>query len=392
MDGNLNGNLLLVSNYPSDTAYAWWLMEHFWITQAEIFTQADHKAYLAYPKITSLSKTIMDSTIAPVELSLPWRSRKEAILARQFIKEHSISYIYFTDRPYFSLQYFLMRCYGVKRIIIHDHTPGDRPPVKGIKGALKLLKNATPWFTADRVLCVSELMRQRNILNSRIPARKCTVVQNGVRPIECRNIDKAQLKSDLGLPPESILVITTGRAHPYKRFDFVIRCAATLRDSHPNLDIVFLLVGDGPAMSELQHMILQLNLENQVRLLGFRNDVHTLLCISDIALHAALGEGFSLSIVEYMSAGLPVLVPDIPSVSQAIVHNKTGFIYDKNNFQAAASFVKMLATETQTRLTMGGAAKQCANDEYSLDLCTQSFIKTVSDIYAGTLSLKRTEK
>ena len=152
----MTGNLLMVSNYPSDTAYAWWLMEHFWTTQAKIFKHAGYKTYLAYPKITSLSKEITNSTIVPLELSLPWRSRKEAILARRAIENYGISHIYFTDQPYFNLQYFMMRLYGVKQIVIHDHTPGDRPPIKGIKGALKSLKNTPPWLTADHVLCVSE--------------------------------------------------------------------------------------------------------------------------------------------------------------------------------------------------------------------------------------------
>ena len=135
-------------------------------------------------------------------------------------------------------------------------------------------------------------------------------------------------------------------------------------------------------MPELQQMVIQLDLKNHVRLLGFRNDVRDLLCISDIALHAALGEGFSLSIIEYMSAGLPVLVPNIPSVSQAVDHKKTGAIYDRDDHRAAASLAKELATDTQARLTMGRAAKQCANDAYSLDSCTQSFIKTIGDIYS----------
>ena len=377
------GNLLMVSNYPSDTAYAWWLMEHFWKTLANRFAQAGSKAYLAYPKITSIPETIATAPIEPVMLPIPWRSREEASNVREFLRKKRISSVYFTDQRYFSHQYLMLRLSGVTRIVTHDHTPGDRPPVDGIKGALKAARNAMPWFTADRVLCISELMRQRSMENARIPAQKCVVVQNGIPPVDCVRHKRNALREDLCLHPDSIVVITTGRAHPYKRFDFVIECANALRSRAPQSDIVFLLVGDGPAMPDLRAMVRRLKLEKSIHLLGFRTDVHDLLCISDIALHASLGEGFSLSIIEYMSASLPVLVPNIPSVCQAISHNETGIVYTKDDSEAVAAHILALATETQTRLAMGTAAKAYADDSYNLEQCTERFQSAVEEAYFG---------
>lgn len=375
------GNLLMVSNYPSDTAYAWWLMEHFWKTLAERFTRSSRKVYLAYPEITSLSDSIRGAPIEPVELSIPWLSGKQAREARKFLREKKISCIYFTDQPYSSPRYAIMRLDGVRRIIVHDHTPGDRPPVRGLKGALKAARNTLPWLTADSFLCVSELMRQRNITNTRIPARKCVVVQNGIRPVECAGMNNAALREALGVRPDTFLVVTTGRAHPFKRFDFVIKCADALRNKAPKLDVVFLLAGDGIAMPDLQRQVSLLKLEDYVRLLGFRSNVRDLLCASDLGLHAALGEGFSLSIIEYMSAGLPVLVPDIKSVSQAIYHNKTGLLYPKDDTAAVASYIQSLFNDAARRSAMGSAAKIEADSKYSLEQCTQRFIAIMEQVY-----------
>ncbi len=381
MSANFIGNLLMVSNYPSDTAYAWWLMEHFWKTQAELFEQTGQKTFLAYPKITSLSETIKNSPIIPVELTIPWSSKEKKREAKEFIAANNIRCIYFTDQPFFCSQYAEMKRMGIERIVVHDHTPGDRKAVSGIKGFLKSLKHSLPRYTADSVLCVSELMRQRNLTNIRIPENKCIVVQNGIAPVICNDKQYSRIRNALGIRQDSILIVTTGRAHPYKRFDYIIECARSIQQTKPELDIVFMLVGDGPAMPELKNTVKRYGLEYNVRLLGLRNDVRDILCVSDIALHAALGEGFSLSIIEYMSAGLPVLAPDIPSVSQAIKHGETGYIYPANNTDEVINYIFKLINDENLRKTISNTAKLKANTEFNLERCTAEFIKAVKSIY-----------
>lgn len=382
MNNSKTGSLLLVSNYSSDTAYAWWLMEHFWASIAENFTSADCKVYLAYPEVSTVSETIANAPIEVIELTIPWKTSGQSSRAQHFIREKNISFIYFTDQRYFNFKYIMMRYRGIRHIVVHDHTPGDRPPVRGLKGALKTARNRLPWITADRVLCVSPLMRKRNITNARIPKHKCLVVQNGIQAVDCERNNKATIRESIGVSNKSLLVTTTGRAHPYKRFDFIIESAKQLKIKSPQCDVIFLLVGDGPAMPELQEQIHSYGLEKTVILLGYRSDVRDILCASDIAIHAALGEGFSLSIIEYMSAGLAVLVPDIPSVSQAIKHNKTGLIYNKDDPKSAASCIELLANDSKQRLDMGKAAKIEADDTYNLKQCTQTFIHTIRAIYS----------
>ena len=374
------GNILLVSNYSSDTAYAWWLMEFFWVSIAEEFVKSGRKVYLAYPKITSLSEVVVASPIECVEMVMPWRNGNERLVASKLIRDRNISLIYFTDQPYFNLKYLYMRRYGVTRIIVHDHTPGDRPPVVGLKGLVKSVRNALPWVSADRVFCVSDYMRKRNIENSRIPSRKCVVIQNGIFPIDCSKRKTSGLRVALELRSESLLVITTGRAHPYKRFDFIIECASELRKMSVDLDVVFLLVGDGPALVDLQMLITKLDLVDTVLLLGYRNDVRDLLCMSDVALHAALGEGFSLSIVEYMSAGLPVLVPDITSVCQAIMHEKTGLIYTSGDASEVASYIIGLSADKDRRRKLGDAAKAEADACFSIDGSREGLLDAIREI------------
>ena len=66
-------NALMVSNYPSDTAYAWWLMEQFWaILAQELAHSSGGVAYLAYPAISTLSDRVQAAPLRPVALPVIW--------------------------------------------------------------------------------------------------------------------------------------------------------------------------------------------------------------------------------------------------------------------------------------------------------------------------------
>jgi len=374
-----DGNLLLVSNYPSDTAYAWWLMEHFWCLLADAYKDRGYNVYLAYPKLTGDIKSELTSRMDVVELDLFGSDSQKS---RDFIREHAIKAVYLTDRPFFSITYFLWRLLGVKKIIVHDHTPGDRPAVGGIKGEVKVFRNKLSLFTADAQLSVSPLMKVRSIENGRVPASKVFVVQNGI-PTEVaeddREASREEIRRELNIPSDAVVVITTGRAHPYKRPDFVMEAAAHYIKISSSR-VVFLLVGDGPELAELERLHERLGLADNFRLLGYRNDVPKLLAASDIAVHAALGEGFSLSILEYMRAGLSVLVPDIPSVKQAVEHDVNGFVYDWDDIESLSGLIAELASDPKLRQRLGDQGRNSVVTSFSLENCSEEFISALDSI------------
>ncbi|MEL7023467.1 MAG: glycosyltransferase family 4 protein [Pseudomonadota bacterium] len=384
MKTNEIGNVLMVSNHSSDTAYAWWLMEHFWVNLAQHFATKGQQAFVAYPKIAGLSKKISESDITAVELCVPWSTRDEFESVRDFLRANDIQTIYFTDQKYLNFQYRTLRQLGVKNILVHDHTPGDRPPVGGVKGFLKSVVHRIPSITATAVYCVSDHMRNRNLANGRVPPEKLIVVQNGIVPLNLESMDSTETRRALGIGQSTFVVVSTGRANPYKRLDFIIDCAAALKTKATSADFVFLIAGDGPAMPELKRQVERLELQDHVKLLGFRTDVHELLNCADVAFHAALGEGFSLSIVEYMSAGLPVLVPDIPSVTQSLVHDETGLFFRDGDIESASEHLMQLMANVDRRKAMGALAKQTADTLYSLDACTRAFEQANQEVLPFT--------
>lgn len=112
--------------------------------------------------------------------------------------------------------------------------------------------------------------------------------------------DAGELRAELGLRPEQLLVGSLGRLNKAKGMDFLI---AAFRASAP-ADAVLAILGEGEEMGALQRLA---GGDPRVRLLGFRHDVNAALSGMDLFVSPSREEAFPLAILEAMRAGVPVI-------------------------------------------------------------------------------------
>lgn len=372
--------VLLVGNYSPDAGFAWWLMENFWVQFTEVARARGFEPLLVYPHEGPIPESIREADIPTLTLRFPGRGPRELWRAVRLIRSRRVRCIYLTDRDFWRPAYGLLRAAGARVIVNHDHTPGDRPPIRGVGGLVKAVLRRFRPATCDLQICVSPLIRERAIHNARIPSGRVVVVQNGIEPVECDG-DRSYAHRAFGLPDDATICISAGRAHRYKRIDFMIEVARLCVVEHGLDDLFFLFCGDGPDMQRLQGLARDAGLEDRFLFGGYREDVPRLLCSADMAIHPSKGEAFSLAIVEYMSAGLPVVVPDLPSVSQAIQDGLTGLVYPDGHAEEAARGIIRLARDRAMRERLGKAASADARSRYSLESMNQRF----RDVVGGVL-------
>ena len=366
-EADVAGNVLCVAVYEPDVGYAWWLIEELWIELASLYHDRGLRCVLAYPIESRVPDRIRAAPIDVIFQDFLDRSPSGVRAACRLLRRRNIETIYLTSQPFFAPRYLAWRACGVRTIVSHDHNPGDRPPVAGISGVVKSLRNSLGPATCDLYIALSPLMMERAVLNGRIPRRRCRVVQNGILPIDCGIEEKTKLREELELQTTQRVVVTVARAHPYKNIDFIIRVAERLHAIGRD-DIVFVHVGDGLALEGLRTQAREAGLlDRTFFFLGLRSDVRSLLCECDMAVHPSRGEGFSVSILEYMSAGLTTLVPDIPSVSQAIIHGQTGLVYAADDVDAVSDLVGDLARDGGRIERLGQAARDEVLQKYSLE-------------------------
>lgn len=355
--------LLLVANYDSGVGYAWWLMESFWAKLAE-HCHRQNPVILAYPSISNVSPTILKAPLSVMVQDFTGTSTSQILAQCQFLLRNHVRIIYFSDKESWHWRYILYRVCGVRYIIVHDHTPGLRTLSLGLKACLKRLVHRMPWLSVDGAIGATEFIRQRLIEVNGVPMERCYVAPNGLPP-QNHTQGAADLHRIFGIPNGRKILVMTGRANRYKGVSFVLRCIAMLPDEARD-SLQFLFIGNGPDMANLAATAIDTGIAGNCTFAGRREDVLTLLEGADIAIHPSHGEvGYSLSILEYMRAGLPVVVPDNPSVCGATKHEFSGLIYPEGNVANATSVLLRLLYDDALRSRLGARAK-LAVKQYSL--------------------------
>jgi glycosyltransferase involved in cell wall biosynthesis len=143
-------------------------------------------------------------------------------------------------------------------------------------------------------------------------------------------------------------IASVGRLAFPKDFSTLVGALASLET-----DWQATLVGEGPLRGEIVDELERRGLEQRVELLGSRDDVHDLLASADVFVLSSRSEGFPVSILEAMSAGLPVVASDVGGVSEAVVHGETGLLVPANDPGALAEALERLLRDVPLRLRLG---------------------------------------
>jgi glycosyltransferase involved in cell wall biosynthesis len=128
-----------------------------------------------------------------------------------------------------------------------------------------------------------------------------------------------------------------------------------------------------------------LGIEENVKLLGARPDIASLLAAADIGVLSSHEEGFANSILEGMAAGLPMIVTDVGGNAEAVVHGVTGLVVPPRNATALGAAILELALDAGLRRTMGSAGRERVEKYFGIDRCVTNYAR----LYAGLLRGER---
>jgi glycosyltransferase involved in cell wall biosynthesis len=207
---------------------------------------------------------------------------------------------------------------------------------------------------------------------TRVPAAELRVVRNGV---DLERYAAAARTRNAADRPRLVMV---GRLDPIKRHDLVLAALAALPAQLPwELEIV----GDGPEREALGALCARLGLEGRVKLLGLRDDVPALLANADVFLLVSDSEGMSLSLIEGVASGLPVIATDVGNNAELVRPGWNGFVIPPGDREALGGSLQALLRDEALRRTFGENSRTLSSS--ALDLRTT--LSRYLEIYEAAL-------
>lgn len=161
--------------------------------------------------------------------------------------------------------------------------------------------------------------------------------------IQALTVNKAEKKASLGVPAQSVLVLSAGELIERKNHEVIIRALAKIND--PN--IYYAIAGKGPLKNDLFNLAKRLGVANRVLFLGFRTDVFELYHAADISAFPSKIEGLGLAGIEAMAAGVPLVSSNVHGILDYVINGKTGYAVAPNDVDGFAAAIQKLA-ESQT--------------------------------------------
>ncbi|MFW6275211.1 MAG: glycosyltransferase family 4 protein, partial [bacterium] len=173
-----------------------------------------------------------------------------------------------------------------------------------------------------------------------------------------------------------IIILSTGRLAHQKGFSYLIDASKQIIKENPN--VFFFLAGHGKLRDELQRRIERHGIEKNFFLLGFIENIHSMLKGADIFVFSSLYEGMPNSVLEAMAYGLPVVSTHVNGVKELIQNNENGCTVEPRDIDGLKIILTKLIQSSSLRAKLGTNAKKMVAEKFSVDSMIQNldrFIK-----------------
>ncbi len=172
---------------------------------------------------------------------------------------------------------------------------------------------------------------------------------------------------------KNIKLLTVGRFVEKKGIEYGIRAVASVLKKHPNIE--YNIAGDGPLRSKMEHLIEELHVENNIKLLGWQTqpDIARLILKSSIMIVPSVTscegdqEGIPVVLMEALATGLPVIASSHSAIPELLQDGKSGFLVPERDVDSLAERINYLLEHPETWPEMGRAGRMFVEKNYNIE-------------------------
>lgn len=250
-----------------------------------------------------------------------------------------------------------------------------------IRAYAALERLAAYW--CDKIITVSDFHRDWALRLHIAPPDKIVTVHNGISLDRLRiSRDRDAIRAELGIRHDALLIGTLGRLAPQKGLENLLDAMPFILKKEPQA--MLLVVGKGPLSDDLQERARRLEIEDHVTFAGFRLDIGDVTNACDLVVSPTLREGLSVSLLEALALGKPIVTTNISSNCEIIEDHISGLLVPPGDVYALCDAILSVIADPGSGRKYGIAAKE----RYDLFFTEKKMQSRLWEVYADIIRLK----
>lgn len=238
-------------------------------------------------------------------------------------------------------------------------------------------------YCCHEVVFVNEhdrlMAQQRGI----VPANKAHTVYNGMSPerlVPGLKANRKCLLQRIGLEDPVFLCVLVGRLAQQKGLEYLLSAINIVAKSHPALNIHLAVIGEGELAGQCRYWAESFKISDCVHFLGFQPNGVCWTSIADCFVLSSLWEGHSITLLEAMALGKPIVATDIKGNRETIVNNVNGLLVQPANAKALAQAITTIAADSLLSRRLGEEAQRSHGARFSLSMFRSNMWKIYEDL------------
>lgn len=270
---------------------------------------------------------------------------------------------------------------GVPVLVATELTLKNQAPTLPRRLRDLCLHPVNDWLNrrSDAVICVARAIGDQWAGSCRDKIRIVYPPFDAAKAAACQ--PRAAARAGGGGAPRVVGIVA--RLSEEKRHGDLLRAFSQVAGRLPQARLS--VVGDGPLAGRLQRMAASLGIRERVDFAGFQEDVFPFLAEMDLFVLPSRSEGLSISIMEAMAAGLPVVASRVGGIPELVCEGETGLLVPAGRPDALAGAMLALLADPPRLRRMGEAGRRRVVDSFNPDL----FIRAHERIYDELLAARQ---